>query len=353
MPRLLIDIYKIKNLNSGIGQFSYNFAEEYSRHIPPGYKTTFLVPWTFQKPHLWPIKTCRATLLKRNLPWLNPHYDLWHSLHQFPAHYPGLKTKWILTIHDLNFLVEKSEEKAANYLKKLQTNIDKATAITVISEYTKKLVTENLRLCDKPLYMIHNGIKGNEFPGSSKPAFLMNERFFFSIGIVTAKKNFHVLLPLMHHFPDHELVIAGDIESPYARQLLEQLNSSGLANRVHLPGNITEQQKYWLYAHCEAFLFPSLAEGFGMPVIEAMLLGKPVFSSRNTSLPEIGGEIAFYWDNFKPEYMAEVLRKGLKRYALEREQLSAQIISHARQFNWTTCIEKYRSVYREVLEMRV
>jgi len=349
MPRLLIDIYKTKNLNSGIGQFSINFAEELLKTVPPDFKTTFLVPSTFHEHDFSQINILRNNFLNRNFPWLNRGYDLWHSLHQFPSHFPGPKTKWVLTIHDLNFLVEKSEKKAANYLNKLQASVDRATAVTVISGYTEKLVRENLRLSGKPLHMIHNGIKIKSFPDARKPGFIKKENFFFAIGIITAKKNFQVLLPLMTLFPDWDLIIAGNIDSPYARQLIEQVNSLGLANRVRLPGNIDEQQKYWLYSHCDALFFPSLAEGFGMPLIEAMLMGKPVFSSRNASLPEIGGEYAFYWENFEPEHMAEVVRNGLSRYAKNKEQLSASIIAHARGFSWTTCIEKYLSVYREVL----
>ncbi|MDR1503135.1 MAG: glycosyltransferase [Prevotella sp.] len=83
---------------------------------------------------------------------------------------------------------------------------------------------------------------------------------------------------------------------------------------VFLSGVIDAPEKVWMYRNCEAFLFPSKFEGFGLPLIEAMLFGKPVFSSRYTSLPEVGNKYAFFWDNFDAKHMKEVVEKNLNRF---------------------------------------
>ena len=348
MPRLLIDVYKTRNLNSGIGQFSVNFAETISKYTDPGYLIDFLCPRNFPGGDWGLVHLQKVNFQKRYLPQFNKTYDIWHSLYQFPSHIPNRRSKWILTIHDLNFMVEKDSRKSARYLSKLQDNVNKAAAITVISDYTRAQVLEHLDVKDKPLYRIYNGISVKTFPGTRQPPFLTNDKFFFTIGIITAKKNFKVLVPLLQKFPGYDLVIAGENDSAYAKGILEMVDELKLTGRVHFPGKISDKDKYWLYSHCRAFLFPSLAEGFGMPVIEAMLLGKPVFTSMFASLPEIGGKHAFYWQNFDPDHMAEVLKNGLSVCDRQKDEFSTAMVDYAQKFNWSKCIDNYLSMYRQV-----
>jgi len=350
MCKILIDIYKTKDINSGLGQFSYNYAEKICNNVPKKYHIDFLASKTFSFQNKQNINFKKTNFQNRYLPFLNQTYDIWHSLHQFPSHLPNKKTKLLLTIHDLNFLFEKNKSKSARYLKKLQKNIDKAMAVTVISDYTKDLLLENVKLSDKPLYKIYNGVRLDTFENQLKPDFVKTDKFFFTLGIISAKKNFHSLLPLMRHFKGHQLIIAGKKNTSYARQIEKQIDQLGLKDRVILSGSVNASQKYWLYSNCRALLFPSVAEGFGLPVIEAMLLGKPVFLSKKTSLPEIGGPFAFYWENFDPENMAEVVKEKLAHFDNNQSQLSSQIREYAQKFSWKNCIQDYLEVYEEILK---
>jgi glycosyltransferase involved in cell wall biosynthesis len=351
MPRLLIDVYKTRNLASGIGQFSINFAETLSKKAIQGYLIDFLCPRNFPDGDWGQINLQKVNLQKRYFPRFNRTYDIWHSLYQFPSYIPNRRSRWILTIHDLNFLTEKDKRKSDHYLNKLQHSVDQAAAISVISDYTRNQVLEHLDVQGKPLFRIYNGISVKAFPEAQKPSFLASDNFFFTIGIITSKKNFHVLLPLMQRFPGYDLVIAGENDSAYAKEILDQVNVLKLAGRVHLPGKISDQDKYWFYSHCHAFLFPSLAEGFGMPVIEAMLFGRPVFTSTFASLPEIGGNYAFYWQNFDPDHMAEVLKDGLAACDRQKGEFSSAVAGYAQKFNWHQCIDNYLSMYSEVFGM--
>ena len=85
-----------------------------------------------------------------------------------------------------------------------------------------------------------------------------------------------------------------------------------------------------------------------MPVVEAMLLGKPVFTSTFASLPEIGDKYAFYWQNFDPDHMAEVMNKGLETCDRQKEGFSEAMTGYAQKFNWRKCIDSYLSMYKEV-----
>ena len=81
-----------------------------------------------------------------------------------------------------------------------------------------------------------------------------------------------------------------------------------------------------------------------------MRFGKPVFMSNNTSLPEIGGSHAFYWEHYGPEYMAEVLKKGLLVYESDKKRLSNMYVAHAKSFDWKDSANQYLEVYQSVLK---
>jgi glycosyltransferase involved in cell wall biosynthesis len=351
MKDILIDIYKINDLHSGLGQFSLNFAKQLIIQKPHDLKVNFLFP----KGKGGDIKECDTSIQflntgfqKRYLPFLNKKYSIWHSLYQLPSFFPNRKTTWILTIHDLNFLTEKSESKASRYLKRLQRNIDRANYITTISNFSKEQIEKNLDLKGKSIHVIYNGVAPNVNFKGEKPAFVKKNKFFFSIAIITRKKNFHVLLPIMKHFDEYQLIIAGKKDTSYGKEIQKQIRQLNLEDKIILPGKIDESDKYWLYTNCEAFLFPSLAEGFGMPVIEAMKAGKPVFLSKFASLPEIGGDKAFYFENFEENYMYELIKNKLDTYNENRDIYKNEIVKYAEQFNWNNCISEYLKLYKQI-----
>lgn len=343
MMRLLLDIYKTNNLHSGLGQFSLNFHNAILRHNK-NWELEFLAPSTFN--HLKSEKAHyrEANFKSRYFPGLGKKVDLWHSLHQFPSHPAPKECKQILTIHDLNFLKEKNSKKAELYLRKLQKNVDRADIITSISDYTSEQIKSQLDLKGKKIQTIYNGINLLEFP-DFKSQTILKEKFFFSIGIFSEKKNFHSLLPLMEKLKEYKLIIAGDHNTAYGEQMKLKIKALKLQDQVILTGRISDAEKYWYYKNCEAFLFPSLAEGFGMPAIEAMTQGKAVFSSDQCSLPEIGGDASFYWTNFESEKMLKILEEGLEELRKDPLTFQEKQKKHAARFSWDNCIKKYLKLY--------
>jgi glycosyltransferase involved in cell wall biosynthesis len=96
--------------------------------------------------------------------------------------------------------------------------------------------------------------------------------------------------------------------------------------------------------HCEAFLFPSLAEGIGLPVVEAMYYGRPVILSTHTSLPEIGGAEAYYFKDFEPASMRQTLEESLLHY--NATNAKEKIIARATSFSWDNAAMQYLKIYR-------
>jgi glycosyltransferase involved in cell wall biosynthesis len=273
-------------------------------------------------------------------------FQVWHSTYQNSNYRPfHPATKIVLTVHDLNFLIERKADpaKIKKHLQQVQENINRASHIVCISAYTRQTMLEHLDLKNKTIQIIYNGCNINEFPGYNQPVYKPAKSFIFSIGTVLPKKNFHVL-PCLLKNNDHELVIAGIINKKYAAKIFEEARLQGVENRVRLIGPVSEADKYWYYKNCLAFTFPSLAEGFGLPVVEAMYYGKPVFISTHTSLPEIGGDRAYYFENFDAAHMQAVFENGMQHY--NNNNLAAAIRERALKFNWTDAARDYLSVYR-------
>ncbi|KIO74980.1 hypothetical protein TH53_23285 [Pedobacter lusitanus] len=276
------------------------------------------------------------------------HIDLWHTTYQLSSYIPVSKSiKRVLTIHDLNFLHEgKSLSKTNYYLKKHQKNIDLADHIVAISNFTKQDILKNLDTGNKPITVIYNGCAEGILSAQTIPAYIAAKPFLFALGTVNPKKNFHVLIPLLTG-NDYELIIAGKTEPDYRDKIMAEASSYQVADRVKVIGPVSEQEKLWYYKNCEAFLFPSIAEGFGIPPIEAMRFGKPTFLSSATSLPEIGGDVAYYFNSYEPAAIKQVFEDGMNAY--NRLQPAQEIIRHAKQFNWDNSAKAYWKVYRETL----
>ena len=349
-PKALICLDRLKYLNCGLGQISVNLGRNLLEKDSFGIEYCFLLPAKGFPEFDNKIDSIRLTIFRNLFPWFMKKYELCHVTHQLPQYNFGSAKKNLLTIHDLNFIYTKSKSKTRRYLKKLQQNIDKADAIVFISEFTKSTCYEYLKIPEnKIVRVIYNGVQP---PGieSEKPNWLVNDKFLFSIGQFLEKKNFHVLIPFIKILPkDTVLVIAGENDTHYGQRMKNLVADNNLQDRVYLPGGISEAEKSYLYHHCHAYVFPSVAEGFGLPVIEAMLCNKPVFCSNRTSLKEIGGQFAFFWENFEPSYMLQIYEQGLEKF--NDENYKQKQLEYANSFTHEKNTTEYIKLYRELIEL--
>lgn len=351
MKHILIEMEKLKNPNSGLGQFCLNIGDEFQHLNTENLELDFYLPESQKNIFGNQFKYIKQSSLHKLLPVSSSSYDVWHCLHQDSMYLPNKKnTKLILTIHDLNFLEKYSGAKKTRKLNSLQKKVNRASAITVISKFTELIVRQNLQLNDTPVHIVHNGNSLKNITNAPVPNIIQQNLiadFIFTIGIVSPKKNFHTLLPLLQKNKQLHLIIAGNKNSDYSKYILETAEQMGLSKQVHLPGIINHSEKFWLYKNCKAFVFPSLTEGFGLPVVEAMSLGKPVFLSNLTSLPEIGGNEAFYWNSFEPKHMIEVYENGLKQFADDVNK-PGRSVNWSKQFSWESAAKAYLSIYKNI-----
>jgi glycosyltransferase involved in cell wall biosynthesis len=252
------------------------------------------------------------------------------------------RTKYILTIHDLNPLSENLDPIfQTRYKKTLQKKIDRAYIVTFISQFTKDETEKKFNLANKKTFVIYNGIA---LPSSAETAsFIPSGKFIFCIGTVVPKKNFHVLIEMMKHLPEYQLIMAGTLFHQYAKDMQEKIKALNLDNQIHLIGTISDEEKRWYYENASAFVFPSLLEGFGLPVAEAMSLGLPLFISNKTSLPEIAGRDATYFSSFEGAIMASEFLIGMQDFTSEKK---ARLMERSKIFDWKKAAEAYMELYQ-------
>lgn len=346
---VLIDLDRLKDITTGLGQVAYNFGRIVSQLNDNDLHFTFLVPEKF-KGYFGNKVDYEAISLKRRLfPDLCKKYDLWYTIHQDSKLYPDSRTPYILTINDLNFLGEKSPGKAQRRLAVLQRKVDKATAIITISQYTADVVKANLKTADIPIRVVYCGVEVEEFPGAVRPSFAPDGDLLFSVGVVQAKKNYMVLLEFMQLLPvNYKLIIAGNKAGPFSAELEKRIAELELTDRIILPGIISDADKYWMYTHCKAVLFPSRFEGMGFPPVEAMRFGKPVFASTYSSIPEVSGDKAYYWENFDPDYMAGIFLENIQRF-YENHALAGKLKEYSMRYTWAENARSLISLFKSVL----
>jgi glycosyltransferase involved in cell wall biosynthesis len=259
-----------------------------------------------------------------------------------------VNAKKIMTIHDMNkvHLKFSKPHRIQVYLKKLGKLISQCDKIVCISQFVANDVKHYFPESANKISVIYNGADKLVSDENHQPAFKPRNKFLFTIGLLSVQKGFH-LLPALLKDNDFELVISGR-ETPHKQRILEEAEKHNCLNRVHITGPISDEDKAWYYKNCNAFLFPSVAEGFGLPVIEAMHFGKPVFLSKFTSLPEVGGNVAYYFDNFEPEHMQEVFKKGMDDFA--QNNRAKEAIAQAEKFSWEIAANQYLNLYQECLK---
>lgn len=354
MKKIFLESHNLKNKYSGFGQYNYHLIKALSKLETPDFKMILNV----KKPEVWEKEFGAAFDYKKYLsihrhkPFrIKKKYDVWHCLNQNIKIEPFYKTPYVLTVHDIHFVTEGSAGVQEKLKAKFRAKLQRAHAITYISEFAKKDTHAHFQVPNVPEYVIHNGntITEIDIPEHFQPTTIPSQPYLFSIGDFSPRKNFKTLVHMLRQLPAYDLVLAGSDTSSYAQELRELVAQLGLAKRVHILGKIEDVEKHYYLQNCNAFVFPSLREGFGIPPIEAMRFGKPVFMSNNTSLPEVGGEHAFYWDHYDPKYMGEVLQKGMRQFENKTEFYTKWYTERAKSFDWDHTAKQYMEVYRSLL----
>ena len=346
MPKVFLDLEKIKRPNSGLGQFGLHLSKNIIDQADEGFIGVYLPDEYFDEYKGVEKKQWKAI---HKISKVSVNTSIWHSFHQEAVYFPKNKNiKLVLTIHDLNFLEKYKEAKKLKMLNSLQKLVSQSKALVFISNYTKNIAEENLKIPNNCITkVIYNGVAIDDKIQAIRPKWKNDlTPFLFTIGIIGEKKNFHVLVNMMKFLPDLKLYICGNKSSKYATEVEELIKKNKLESRVFLPGLVSESEKLWMYKNCSAFVFPSKNEGFGLPVVEAMSFGKPLVLSKMTSLPEIGGDESSYFNTFEAENMAAVVKETINHHSINKRDL---LIKRASLFDWGKAAKEYLEIYKTLL----
>jgi glycosyltransferase involved in cell wall biosynthesis len=200
-----------------------------------------------------------------------------------------------------------------------------------------------------PCSRFRNGDAGGTAPACASR--IERHRYWLSVGTIEPRKNQERLLEAYRRLLDaggeaFPLVLAGG-----AGWMMEHLTSTvaalGLADRVVLTGYVTDAELTWLYRNCMCNVYPSLFEGFGLPVLEGMQMGCPTICSSTTSLPEVAGDAALLVDPLSVEQLCDAMLKVATNAGM-RDGLRRRSLEQARRFSWEASARQLAALYREV-----
>ena len=262
--------------------------------------------------------------------------------------FPSFKGRRVVTVYDMTYeLFPEFFSATSREVNEKRQSVERADAIIAISESTRN---DLIRLWGIPA----DRIRTIHLAGSLKPPRVkgpppIERPYILYVGQRVLHKNFGALLKMycsntwLHK--EFNLLCFGG--APFNREEMEMARSHGVANRlVHLVG--TDFMLASVYQHATALVYPSFNEGFGLPVLEAMELGCPAVLSRTSSLPEVGGDAALYFDPLDKEEMAQQVKRVVMDGGF-RQSMREKGLLRATGFSWNTCARETAALYREII----
>lgn len=289
--------------------------------------------------------------------WLTG-YDLIHYPHNFE--YTYRPEKCLLTLHDALFM--HIQEKAFNHeaMKRLVPDLaQRCKHIVTCSEFSKNDIVSTMGINPDKVSVIYWGVNHDLFHVRENKEEIrkylslkygLNRPFFLSVSCnAERKRSDKLVLAYLEYAKENELV--NDLVMIWGNppdRILNLVNDSPVKNRIHFLSNISDKELSYCYNCAKVLMLPSSYEGFGLPVIESMACGTPVFTSRNSSLKEIGKDIAFYFDEPLLESVVSVI-DNLEHNKFDFGSNISRGLEWSKSFSWTKTAERYIDLYKYLL----
>lgn len=283
-------------------------------------------------------------------------------------HYPHFnipvfsRVPFMVTIHDLILIEDKNSARSstrlglvhgfkhAGYRFALEYAIHKSSHILTVSEYTKRSLLKHFRVTNKKMSVIPNGVQK---PQATKGVNLFElgvyDPYFLYVGNAYPHKNLEMLMHAFARYREHDpytqLVIAGR-RDVFSRTLEQEAKELGIpAEQLRFIDLPTDAEVAALYKSAKLFIFPSRIEGFGIPPLEAMSYGTPVAAAHATSLPEVLGPTAHYFDPDDIEGLVEIM-KLFKTQPQELSRFTDAGREQAESYEWQNTAEMTLAAYQ-------
>jgi len=276
----------------------------------------------------------------------------WSPRHHLPLFLPA-RIKTVVTVHDITHLLFPATMALPNLLVErllMGASLKKADSVIADSNSTAQGIITHYPVDAAKIITIYPGNPGLPDPGPDEvhPPLDLPPRFFLFVGTLDPRKNllgvlkaFEKIDPSAH---DMHLVIVG-ARGWKGKKFRQQLDASNIRNRILMPGYVSRLQLRLIYEKAFCLLFPSLYEGFGFPVLEAMSCGTPVITSRTASLPEVAGDAAILVDPNDAASIADAMLEFLSNPGL-KEALIVKGFKRLNAFSWEKCALETLQVFK-------
>ncbi|QJD77023.1 glycosyltransferase family 4 protein [Spirosoma rhododendri] len=274
-------------------------------------------------------------------------------------------TPLVLTLHDVLFMNRNAEMNTATIYQRLGNVyrtflvpwlIRRGQPVITVSHFASSQIKEELRLPDARISVLYNGVSPKFLVPSEEEQHLqarlrykLPARYFLFLGSADPRKNMINVLRAYLAYRNRDttisLVVSGK-NPAFLRQHFTPDECGQIQAHCHFIGYIHDEDLPSLYAMADVFLFPSISEGFGLPIIEAMASGTPVITGNRTAMPEVAGSAALLVDPHRPQAITDAMHQ-LTTNALLRQNLIRRGQAWATRFSWPETAQQLLTVYRQ------
>ena len=371
--KIIVNACPLNNLPTGIGRYIKSLYAQISQFYPEieinyfdGVRLCRDMPkppedkgfWTTAVKIAWKLPpfvpyVARILMHKKNAAKflkLSKGFDVYHEAGYFPFK-TAKNVKTVFTIHDISLKTLPDfhpKERVRFFNKYFEKSLQFADVIITPSEFTKNELSKIYPELKVPVHPVTLGYDPDVFYpqkahdiGACRNQLNLPETYILFVGTSDPRKNIETIVRAMAYLPASvKLVCTGwagwdQSSTPDAHML---------KNRVLLTGYVSDKELACLYSGARAFVYPSVYEGFGLPVLEAMACGCPVVCANRASLPEVAGDAALYCAPDDPEEVAMLLHKIIEDEKF-RGKLRAKSLARAGRFSWKQAAEETYRIF--------
>jgi glycosyltransferase involved in cell wall biosynthesis len=289
--------------------------------------------------------------------------DIYHGLsHEIPLLNKSNKTKFVVTIHDLIFLKHPelySKLDILSYTFKYKKSCQSADLIVAISKQTKQDIIEYFHINEQKIKVIYQSCNPDFYEPESfqekqrvRQKYHLPADFILYVGALAPRKNLITLVRALSLMPGGmqiPLVLVGQGKT-YKQKLIQKIHELKLNNKVKFLNFVPSNDLPALYQQATVFVYPSLYEGFGIPIIEALFSKTPVITTRGSCFQEAGGPDSLYVDPYSPEDLAEAIKKVINDETL-RKQMTVRGHCYAQKFHQKNVAQNLMKFYYKLKQI--
>ncbi len=360
--KIVISAWHLKNKNVGIGRYTYHLIENLGR-VDRTNQYEILIPEASHDFQPWPnvrYRVIRLPVFKRRVweqlaPLVMGNYDLLHF--PYDSCIAIKRGKFVVTLHDAKPLLFPQTSKRRSWNQSLKNIItphplQKIDHVVTVSECSRRDLIGQMGISEDRITVIYQGVDLEKF---SPTGDLQAERFEFlpyvlCVAGTDPSKNAKNLIQAFSRLPAElrnrqHLVLVGDVNRN--KELQQFVKEQGITEQTVFTGIVPDSQLVALYQQASVFVFPSLYEGFGLPVLEAMACGCPVITSNTSSLPEVVGKAGILVNPHNTTELADAMTQVLTDASLA-QTLRTMGREQAEKFSWEKTARATADLYEKV-----